>query len=58
MPYDDDDLLDDDITMSMVDEEIDECDDAEEDLLNDDISDSDAIDIVMGDENITPEDFC
>jgi hypothetical protein len=44
-------FIDDDIVMSVVDGDIDDIIDAEEDLLSDNISDSDAIDIVMGEDD-------
>lgn len=47
----DEDFIDDDIVMAVVDQDIDDELDADEDLMNDCISDSDAIDIVMGAED-------
>lgn len=41
----------DDLAMSVVDQDIDDCEDAEDDLMADGISDSDAIDMVMGDDD-------
>lgn len=43
-------VMDDEIDLSIVDDEIEEIEDAEEDILSN-VSDSEAIDIVMSDED-------